>query len=272
MKVLVIGSKGMLGEDMIDELRLNKIFSKGMDIDEIDIVNKKDMQKIIKEKPDVIINCAAYTDVDGAEKERKKAKGVNYEGPGNLARAAKEIGAIIVHISTDYVFNGEKESYDEDEKKDPINFYGLTKSMGEDAIKESTEQYYIIRTSWLFGRKGKNFVETIKRLCNEKEEIKVVDDQKGKPTYTRDLANAIIDLLNSKSEYGIYHLTNSGACTWHEFATEIALLEQSACRIIPCKTEEFPRPAKRPRFSVLKNNKTRQLRHWKEALKEYMCE
>jgi len=270
MKILVIGSKGMLGSDLINELNKTSYEVVGWDMAKTNITKKEDMKKINQENPDLIINCAAYTNVDGAETEADKAYAVNVEGMGNLVDFCKSEGIIFVTISTDYVFNGKEESYNEDDEKDPVNYYGKTKSKGEDLVVNNLDKYYIVRTSWLFGKNGKNFVETMIKLCAEKDEIKVVDDQKGKPTYTMDLAKAIINLIESKKPYGIYHITNEGVCSRYEFAKYIANLKSFDCRVVPCTTEEFSRPAKRPKFGVLNNNKTEKLQSWKKALKDYM--
>jgi dTDP-4-dehydrorhamnose reductase len=275
MKILIIGSKGMLGTDLIDELSRTNYEVLGWDLQDIDITNAEDMSKIEKENPDIIINCAGYTNVDKAETEKDKCYAVNVTGVKNLVKVCKSNGIILIQISTDYVFNGEKESYNEDDdKKGALNYYGKTKSDGEDLIIQNLDKYYIIRTSWLFGKNGKNFVDTIIKLCNEKDEIRVVNDQIGSPTYTKDLSKGIINLIKNidKYKYGIYHITNSNICSWFEFANEIKKLKQLNCEIKPCLTEEFPTPAKRPKFSVLNNNKTEKLRSWKSALREYLTE
>lgn len=272
MKILVVGSRGMLGTDMIKELEeSNKKFTvTGWDKGDLDITNKEDIEKIYMLKPEIIINCAAYTNVDLAEKEREKCHEVNVTGVKNLVEYCKTNKVMLVQISTDYVFDGSKESYDEDDETGAINYYGKTKEEGEKIITQNLKAFYIIRTSWLFGKYGKNFVETIKKLISEKTEIKVVNDQIGRPTLTKDLAKAIIDLISSKKQSGIYHITNSSKCSWYEFAKKIALLQKSDCLIIPCTTAEFPRDAKRPRFSVLNNSRLPDLRSWQEALFEYM--
>jgi len=267
MKILVLGSKGMLGSDLIRELNKTSNETIDWDIGDVDITKEQDMDKISKVKPEILINCAAYTNVDGAEKEKEKCYSVNVKGIKNLVSVCKKEGIILIQISTDYIFNGDKEGYNEDDQKNPINYYGKTKSDGEDLIIQSLEKYYIVRTSWLFGKNGRNFVDTIIKLCNEKDEIKVIDDQIGSPTYTKDLSKAIINLMGAK--YGIYHLTNSDKCSWFEFAKEIAKLKNLDCNIKSCTTKEFPRDAARPKFSILNNNKLLGLRHWKDALKEY---
>lgn len=271
MKFLIIGSKGMLGTDLV-ELSIQNHEVLAWDFEDIDITRSAEMSKIQKEKPDIIINCAAYTNVDLAETEKEKCYAVNVIGVKNLVNISKKLNLLFTHISTDYVFNGEKESYCEDDLKDPINYYGKTKAEGEDLIINNLEKYFIIRTAWLIGKNGQNFVETMKKLMNEKAEIKVVNDQIGKPTFTKDLSKGIINLIESEKEYGIYHLTNEGRCSWFEFAQEIKKLINSNQIIIPCNSKQFPRPAKRPKFSVLNNNKTHRLRSWKEPLKEYLGE
>jgi len=274
MRILVIGSKGMLGSDLTEEL--NKIGNTilGWDVSDIDITKKHEMIKIAGVKPDVLINCAAYTNVDLAEKEREKCFDVNVRGVANLVDVCKKHEITLVHISTDYVFDGSREEYDEGDEKNPLNVYGKTKSEGEDVIRKNLKKYYLIRTSWLFGKKGKNFVETMLKLCSEREKVRVVNDQVGRPTYTRDLCKAIVEIISNQPnyEYGVYHATNSGKCSWFEFAREIIKLKKLSCSIEPCTTEEFPRDAKRPKYSVLNNNKLPQLRSWKDALKAYLNE
>ncbi|MDP2749629.1 MAG: dTDP-4-dehydrorhamnose reductase [Nanoarchaeota archaeon] len=270
INVVVLGSKGMLGTDLVNELSMKKYKVFGLDLRDIDITISDDIKKMSSLKPEIIINCAAYTNVDGAENNKALCRKVNVNGVENLADYCKENDILLIHISTDYVFNGEKQSYTEDDKKDPINYYGLTKSEGEDAITKQLRKYYIIRTSWLFGKNGKNFVKTIIDLCGQKKEINVVDDQIGRPTYTKDFSKSIISLFEEKKPYGTYHITNSGKCSWFEFANEIKKQKKLKCKIIPCSSDEYKRDAKRPRFSVLENNKTDKLRNWKIALKDYL--
>jgi len=272
MKVIVTGAKGMLGTDLVLALAKTDFEVIAWDLADFDITNKKDMEKLIAEKPNVVINCAAYTNVDLAETEKEKCALINIEGVKNLTLACKECSSTLVQISTDYVFDGSKESYDENDIKNPINYYGETKAKGEDFILSNLKNYYIVRTSWLFGKNGKNFVDTISKLAKEKQELKVVDDQKGKPTFTKDLSVALIKLISTKMPFGIYHITNSGICSWFLFAKEIVELNKLNCIVKPCTTLDFPRPAKRPKFSVLNNNKFNLLRSWESALKEYLGE
>lgn len=272
MKILVVGSKGMLGSDLVEELNNTENEVISWDIADINIVNEEEINKISNLQPNLLINCAAYTNVEGAEREKLKCYSTNVIAVKNLIDICKKKDIILIQISTDYVFDGNKQSYNEDDEKKPLNFYGKTKADGEDLIINHLDKYYIIRTSWLFGKNGKNFVDIIIRLCAEKEKITVVSDQIGRPTYTKDLSNGIIKLISNMANhmYGIYHLTNSGICSWYEFAKEIARLKNLNCVVKPCTTEEFPTVAKRPKFSVLSNNKLGQLRPWKEALKDYL--
>jgi dTDP-4-dehydrorhamnose reductase len=217
-----------------------------------------------KIKPDVVINAAAYTDVDGCEDKQELAFQVNGYGPGHIAEACFIVGAKLVHFSTDYVFDGSKKEYVESDIPNPVNVYGHSKLLGENKIIGNIDDYRIIRTSWLFGVHGKNFVETMLRLSREMDTVKVVKDQFGKPTYTMDLANKVKEIV--ELDPGIYHVTNDGICSWYEFASSII------DNVISCTSEEFPRKAKRPRYSVLVNTKTEPMRHWKEALKDYLKE
>jgi len=268
MKVLVLGSKGMLGSDVVEELNKSKFEVIGRSRQEINITKTTDIAKIKNINPSIIINCAAYTKVDLAEKEKEKCFLVNVKGVKNIVDICKRDNITLIHISTDYVFDGRKKEYNEDDKKNPINYYGKTKAESEDMIINNLKKYYVIRTSWLFGKNGDNFVETVLKLLREKKEIKIVNDQFGSPTYTKDLSKAIIKVLDK--EYGIYHITNSGSCSWFEFASEIVKEKNIKCKLISCSTKEFPTKAKRPIYSILKNNKIEKLRSWKLALNEYL--
>lgn len=261
IKTLIIGANGMLGSDIC------KVFPDAVKLThrELDITNREQvLESIQRIKPDIVINAAAYTDVDECEDNRELAFQVNGYGPGYIAEACNKIGAKLVHFSTDYVFDGSRTQYLESDTPNPINVYGQSKLLGEQKIAENTEDYRIIRISWLFGIHGRNFVETMLKLSPQVDKVKVVNDQFGKPTYTVDLANKITNII--ELEAGIYHLTNEGVCSWYEFAS--AVIDN----IVPCTSEEFPRKAKRPKYSVLVNTKTEPMRHWKEALKDYMKE
>jgi dTDP-4-dehydrorhamnose reductase len=229
----------------------------------VDISDEDAIMKLIsREDPAIVINAAAYTDVDGCEDNRIHAFEVNGNGPGYIAKACAEIDAILVHFSTDYIFDGTKEEYREDDRPNPINAYGESKLLGEISVGKNLENYRIIRTSWLFGSHGKNFVDTILTLSRQIPVVRVVNDQVGKPTYTVDLAKKVPEIISR--DPGIYHITNDGQCSWYEFAR--AFIPNAA----PCSTDEFPRKAKRPAYSVLANTKTPPLRHWNEAVKEYI--
>lgn len=269
MKILVTGAKGMLGQDLCPMLEDNDFDVIETDIDTLDITNEIQTRSLIsKEKPDFVIHCAAYTDVDKAEEEFKKAELINAKGTENVARACEACGASMIYISTDYVFDGEKnEPYFPDDKTNPINNYGLTKLHGEETVQKYCTKHYITRTSWLYGHHGKNFIETMINLADGSE-IKVVDDQTGCPTWTVDLADALINLIEEEPEYGIYHICGGGFTTWYGFAGEIFEQMDLSVNLAPCKTEDSPRPAKRPKNSVMWNHGL--LRVWKFALKEYL--
>ena len=258
-KIVIFGANGMLGH------ALQQVYPKAHCFGHRDgeITDEDAVMKMVKrERPAVLINAAAYTDVDGCEDNRDHAFAVNGLAPGYIAAACSEVGAILVHYSTDYIFDGTKKEYCEDEPPNPINTYGESKLLGEVSIKKNMENYRIIRTSWLFGSHGKNFVDTILSLSYHMPEVRVVNDQIGKPTYTVDLAHATPDIISRVP--GFYHITNDGICSWYEFAS--AFIPNAT----PCTTEEFPRKAKRPAYSVLANTKTPPLRHWREAVQEYI--
>jgi len=272
----------MLGRDM------EKVFSGedfiGLDRDELDITNRNAVfETFMAIKPDVVINCAAYTAVDDAETNAEVAEEINGHAVAFLAKGCREIDATLVHFSTDYVFDGEKRGgYDEEDALNPINAYGRSKALGENLIMDEMDslsdlapkegKYFLIRTSWLFGKHGKNFVKAMLSNCScSKDELKVVNDQFGKPTYTLDLAQQVKWLVQS-NEYptGIYHITNEDTTTWYEYAKEIFRLAEREINVLACDSSEFPRPAKRPKYSTLNNNKLPKLRSWKEALKDYL--
>jgi dTDP-4-dehydrorhamnose reductase len=266
----------MLGYDLIK--LLNGFDLTLWDKEEIDIADEYQVKtKIGNLKPEFIINCAAYTAVDDCETNKDLALRVNSQAVGYLAQTAKKIGAILVHISTDYVFDGKnRRGYEEDAQEfGPVNFYGESKLLGENLLKNLTDKHYLIRTSWLYGQNGSNFVETMLKLGKEKNEIKVVNDQFGKPTYTVDLAQQILYILNNNLPFGIYHVTNetkAGGISWYEFAVKIFELKKLNTKIIPCTSSEFPRPARRPEYSVLINTKLPLMRDWQQALAEYLSQ
>ncbi len=272
--LLIIGARGMLGQDLMDEFAAWKPI--GWDRDEIDITDAAATeQKItsLNPRPDVIINSAAFTNVDACETEKDACMNVNGEGVGNIAAAAEKIGATVVHFSTDYVFDGTRtQGYDEDDREHlgPLSMYGVSKLRGETLLQEQTDRAYIIRTAWLYGARGKNFVDTMLKLASERDTLSVVNDQHGRPTFTRDLARQVRAIVEKKAPFGIYHVTNSGECTWFEFAQEIFRQTNTRVTVNPCTTAEFPRPARRPEYSVLNNTKLKPLRSWKAALKDYL--
>lgn len=261
IKTLIFGVGGMLGTDLAlvfpDAIKLTH--------DDIDIANREQVIETIKRiAPDVVLNAAAYTNVDGCEDEanRELAFDVNGRAPGYIAEGCSMVGATLVHFSTDYVFDGSKEEYVESDLTAPINVYGESKLLGERDIIENMNDYRIIRTSWLFGQHGGNFVETMLKLSGEMDFVKVVDDQFGKPTFTADLAHKTAEIIGLAP--GVYHITNDGVCSWFEFAS--AVIDN----VVPCSSDEFLRAAKRPTHSVLVNTKTTPMRHWKDALDDYL--
>ena len=272
MKILITGSKGMLGSDIVKEFKNFDLYS--FDKDELDITKTEEINKTLQKiKPDIVINCAAYTDVDGSESDKEIALEINADSVKNLAQACRKINSVFVHFSTDYVFDGSnKNGYRENGKKNPVSYYGYTKSLGEDYIRQELKNYYIIRTSWLFGKKGRNFIEAIIKKSKEKE-IKVVNDQTGSPTYTKDLAKAVKELITKNYDYGIYHITNSGYCTWFDFAKEILKQKKSNAKVAPITSKELNLAAKRPKCSILINTKFKnKLPFWNIALKRYLGE
>lgn len=288
MKIMITGAYGQLGNELSDILKngkseIGRIDSayKGCEIEAVDIdkMDIADLNSVLiftnKQKPDIIINCAAMTNVDLCENDFETAMKVNAIGARNVAMAAESIGAKLIHVSTDYVFPGTGTSpYTEWDLCDPQSIYGKSKYLGEQYISSFCSRYFIVRTSWLYGYQGNNFVKTILRIAKEKGQLKVVDDQRGNPTNANDLAHHIIKLALTE-EYGLYHCTGEGECSWYDFACKIIEYANIQCQITPCTTEEFPRPAKRPAYSSLNNFMLKctvgdEMRDWKEALKNYI--
>lgn len=273
-ETLILGAKGMLGSELCN------VFPDSVkwDMQELDITDEKAVnEKIAALKPKLIINAAAYTDVEGAEKNEELALKINAHAVRYIAKACKEVKAELVHFSTDYVFDGTEKSYDEDAVRHPINAYGRSKGSGEFSLEQRSGiyyNYYILRTSWLFGKNGKNFVDKILKLAKEKKEISVVSDQIGSPTYAKDLAFKVKDVITKPC--GIYHTTNNGTCSWFEFAKEIIKIKGIDVKINPITSQEWqaahPESANRPHCSVLLNTKLLKMRHWKDALEEYLKE
>lgn len=276
MKVLVTGAKGQLGQDVVSLLKEQTWEVFGFGREELNITDEKQVsEKVLLIQPDIIIHTAAYTQVDQAESDEESAFKVNAEGTKYLAQAAEAVGAKFCYVSTDYVFDGTKDTpYKADDQTNPQTVYGKSKLVGEQYTQEYCSKSYIVRTSWVFGLYGNNFVKTMLRLAEENKELGIVHDQVGSPTYTTDLARFIISLVQT-DKYGVYHGSNSGVCSWYEFAKEI--FKQSNIEIVvnPLKTEDFPRPAARPKYSVLdkgmiEENGFESLQNWKEALKDFL--
>ncbi|MEW6189276.1 MAG: dTDP-4-dehydrorhamnose reductase [Actinomycetota bacterium] len=273
---MVTGAKGQLGADLIDVLgKAHRVF--GFSHEDMDVTDFARVTEVIGDlSPDMVIHAAAYTDVDGCELNPDKAFKVNALGTQNVAVACQKTTSIMLYISTDFVFDGRKtEPYTEFDTPNPISVYGSSKLAGERYVSSLLLRYFIVRTAWLYGKHGKNFVKTILRLAEEREELKVVNDQIGSPTYSLDLAQAIAKLINTEW-YGIYHITNSGNCSWFDFARKILeYAGKKEVKVKPIGSVELNRPAKRPAFSVLRNyclelRGLPALRNYEDALKEYL--
>ncbi len=296
--ILVVGAKGMLGGQVVAALQENRWREKfdvneqcgtaalgcasndikihAVDLEEIDITKNASVEHCFDiTRPQLVINCAAYTDVDGCERDRDLAMAVNGGGPGNLAQTCREHNAKLVHISTDFVFDGKKDKpYLPDDPTGPLSVYGESKLAGEIAVRQHLKDYIILRISWLFGKHGKNFVTTIRRLAREREILEVVHDQVGSPTYAMDLAQAILHLVEVNA-VGTFHFCNEGICSWYDFACEIVRRSNLTAEVRPVASERFPRPASRPGWSVLDTAKYRQatgqpIRSWQAALADYL--
>lgn len=293
MKITIIGSKGQLGSELCGILASGKseispipvLYQNAdvtaVDLEELDIRDAEAVNAFItKRHPDLIINCAAYTNVDACESHENDAYPVNAVGPGNLAAAAETIGAKFVHISTDYVFDGngpdgKQIPYRETDIPNPVSAYGRTKLKGEEEVLSKCTRAFIVRTAWLYSYGPKNFVRTMIRLGKEKDIISVVNDQIGTPTFTPDLAHQILKLAATES-YGIFHCTGKGQCSWYDFASEIIRLSGSSARVLTCSSEDYPSPTKRPAWSVLSHDKMEQTvgdesRDWETALKSFFA-
>ena len=274
MRILITGANGQLGTELMKVLEGYEVH--GFNKDQLDITNPNNVRECMENiEPDVVIHCAAYTNVDGCESNVDLAYKINASGAGYVATECLKIGSAMVYVSTDYIFNGQKgQPYYEFDKPNPINTYGKTKLAGEEIVRSTLKRHYIARTAWLYGTQGKNFVKTMLQLAETQKNINVVNDQTGSPTNVLDLARAIKLLIESK-KYGTYHVTNSGSCTWYEFAKKIFELRGIEIEVNPLTTDQLDRPAKRPKNSVLKNfnleaNLKYSTRSWEEALKEYL--
>lgn len=281
MNILITGANGQLG----NEMRRVSINSKNRyiftDVAELNITDKDAIRKMIDgEKISVVVNCAAYTNVDKAEDDEAMADLLNNKAVKNIAEACKEFNATLIHVSTDYVFQGDKNTpRSEDEPTNPMGAYGRTKLAGEESVKHSGCKYIIIRTAWLYSSFGKNFVKTMRKLTSEKNSLKVVFDQVGTPTYAGDLAAVIYKIIehNMLGKTGFYHFCNEGVCSWYDFAYEICALSGNTCDIEPCHSDEFPSKVQRPSFSVLDKTKIKEtfdvkIPYWKESLGKCITE
>jgi dTDP-4-dehydrorhamnose reductase len=279
MKIMIAGNKGQLGSDSEIVLGTDHELL-AIDLDELDITNLSDVQNVVQDfSPHVILNCAAYTLVDKCETEKELAWNVNVIGPKNLALSVGKYGGRLIHISTDYVFDGRKkipQPYAEADAPNPINYYGITKNEGEKAVRNALHEHVIVRTSWLYGFKGHNFLKTMLKLAlkNPDKEIRVVDDQYGSPTWSYRLAQQISRLVDTDGR-GTFHATSEGHCTWYELA-ECFLEKMDVPHIlVPCTSEEYPTPAARPKNSILenrhlKNKKMNIMRHWIDDLDRFV--
>ncbi|MBS6552481.1 MAG: dTDP-4-dehydrorhamnose reductase [Clostridium sp.] len=268
-RILVTGANGMLAKDLCPMLEDADFEVIETTRNELDVTDELQVHRVISDvKPDYVIHCAAYTNVDKAEEEPDTAELVNAKSAEYIAKACNSNNAVMIYISTDYVFDGTKKTpYVPDDTTNPTGAYGLSKLHGEEAVRKFCPAHYIIRTSWLYGHHGKNFVETMISLA-EKTELKVVNDQVGCPTWTVDLSDAMISFIDEEPPFGTYHACGAGSTSWYGFAKEIFDLMSLNVNLIPCTTEEFQRPAKRPAYSVMDNSGL--LRDWKQALQEYI--
>ena len=278
MKVLVTGAKGQLGTDLMNELAKRGIEGIGVDVQEMDITDAEACRRVIKNSgADAVIHCAAYTAVDAAEDNADLCRRINGEGTRNVAQACKEADTKLMYISTDYVFDGQgTRPWEPDDERHPLNVYGQTKYEGELAVEELSDKYFIVRSAWVFGVAGKNFIKTMLRLGKERGAVSVVDDQIGSPTYTYDLARLLVDMIQT-DKYGRYHATNEGLCSWYEFAKEIFRQAGMDVPVTPVSSDAFPAKATRPSNSRLNKDKLSEngferLPAWQDALGRFLKE
>jgi len=274
MKLLVTGAGGMLGRAVVDAATRLGHDVCGLARGELDITDADAVRQALRgERPQAVVNCAAYTDVDGAESDPKSAHAVNAAGAGNVAAAAAESSASIVQVSTDYVFDGSKrEPWLESDSVAPLGAYGASKLAGELAVAAANPQHAIVRTAWLFGAGGRNFVDTMLALGAEREELSVVTDQVGCPTWTGHLAGALVELAERPSQTGIHHIAAAGSCSWNDLAIEIFERAGIDCRVLPTTSDAFPRPAQRPAYSVLGSERAQplELPAWQDGVAQYL--
>ncbi|WP_421487512.1 dTDP-4-dehydrorhamnose reductase [Limosilactobacillus fermentum] len=276
-EILITGATGQLGSELRNLLDERNVAYDAFDSHGLDITDEETVMKKVEElQPKVIYHCAAYTAVDNAEDQYKAANWqVNETGTQNIAQAAKKVGALLVYVSTDYVFDGTNPGeYKEDDPTNPKNEYGKAKLAGEEIVKQTLDNYYIVRTSWVFGKYGRNFVYTMLRLAKDHDRLTVVNDQFGRPTWTRTLAEFVTYLVDNKSPYETYQLSNDNSCSWYEFAKEI--LADKDVEVAPVTSKEYPQKAYRPRHSIMSLEKAKETGYeiptWQEALKEFMSD
>ncbi|WP_163070782.1 dTDP-4-dehydrorhamnose reductase [Priestia flexa] len=275
-KVLITGANGQLGKELVELFTQKGFEVHGFGRKDMDITNQAQVKEIIHRiQPNIVLHSAAHTKVDLAEAEPENAFAINSYGTRNVAVAAEQVGAKLVYVSTDYVFDGTgTEPYDEFAPTSPLGIYGKSKLAGEQFVRDLHSQFFIVRTSWVYGKHGANFVKTMLKLGQDKKELSVVADQIGCPTYTLDLATTILELVQTE-KYGVYHVSNSGQCSWYEFAKAIFAEAGMNVQVNPCTTEEFPRPAARPAYSVFKHqaleiNNISIPRIWRSALVHFL--
>ena len=278
MRCLVTGAAGMLGTELVGFLRRQNEEVVGWDLPKHDVTDvEKTINGIHQVGPDVVFHLAARTDVDACEDDVAGATSVNFQGTWAVALGVEELGRKLVYVSTDYVFDGRSDRpYRENDTANPLSVYGRTKMLGENAIKRSCRQHFIVRTSWLYGRHGRNFVDTIRQKSLQVPRLEVVSDQVGSPTYARDLCRPLWELARSK-HFGVYHVTNSGQCSWYELASEVVRLTGVHCEVVPIGTAAAARRAPRPAYSVLENRNFKhrvgkELRPWQEALRSHIAD
>ena len=276
MRILVTGVKGQLGHDVMNELAKRGHTGIGVDVEEMDITDAAAVEKVIKEADvEAVIHCAAYTAVDAAEDNADICRKVNAGGTENIAKVCQKLDLKMIYISTDYVFGGEGiRPWEPDDEREPLNVYGQTKYEGELAVEKYVKKFYIVRIAWVFGVNGKNFIKTMLKLGETHDELNVVNDQIGSPTYTFDLAVLLVDMVES-DKYGRYHATNEWLCTWYEFATEIFAQAGKKITLHPVSSDEFPAKAKRPHNSRMNRDKLdengfHRLPTWQDALTRYL--
>lgn len=278
MKVLVTGAKGQLGHDIVKHLSDRGVPCRGIDIDDLNLTVEEAVHSYLEQyRPDIVIHCAAYTAVDKAEDNREICYDINVNATGYLAKTCKALNSKMVYFSTDYVFDGEGERpFETDDNCEPINYYGQSKWLGEQAVSGELDKFFILRISWVFGRNGSNFVKTMLKLAESKDELTVVSDQIGSPTYTPDIAELVCRMVET-DKYGYYHVTNEGFCSWYEFAQEIFKQSGVNISVHPTSTGGYPTRARRPANSRLSKSSLaaagfNRLPHWQDALRRYLAE